>query len=136
MVLLNQKLFTQCLVRVYTACTQTQYALYSLPLLQRSTLFALHYYVASFIKSTVNLIGTLQHTQTYLWYYWHIKIVQLHCSLSLMQSSTLVVSQDTPLYRPPVAFPPGLSCVRGGPLQLLHESQPVFKEGNQIPLWL
>ncbi len=53
----NQKLSTQCLVRVYTACTllahKSNNVLCSLPLLQRSTLFALHYYIASFIKSTV-----------------------------------------------------------------------------------
>ncbi len=42
-----QKLFTQCLVSVH--CLHTN-PLCSLPLLQHSTLFALHYYVASFIS--------------------------------------------------------------------------------------
>ncbi len=50
----KSKLFTQCR---WLECTllahKSNNVLCSLPLLQRSTLFALHYYVASFIKSTV-----------------------------------------------------------------------------------
>ncbi len=66
----NQKLFTQCLVSVYTATVdllahKSNNVLCSLPLLQCSTLFTLHYYVARFVRSTSTVTTMLSIEQTH-----------------------------------------------------------------------